>query len=397
MVDHKDMRKNERERPGARSTNRWNYSSEYHLQEAEQALLSTTLKQQQQHPGQRHKYNYNSYDTRLVEVDHPTIRDSDKPCNVWTLIFNKHATNTPIVLIHGYGSGVGWWCMNYEKLSENRPVYALDLIGFGQSSRPHFSSDPLQIEEQWVNSIESWRQKVLNTDKFILLGHSLGGFIATSYAMRHHDKIKHLILVDPWGFSEDRPSTTMSLIGRLLNPLSFFRWAGPLGLPLLRNMRSDITRKFSTPLALEYLYHCMAAKKPTGEVAFKNLMVGYAWAKRPMMTRMRTIFLWPTSKYQLPMTFIYGQNSWIDKRPGFLIKGMAKKSQVNVNVKIVPGAGHQVNVDAVEKFNNLVNRIGECVDNGKYLPSNEQDNEHDYYNHQGINLRRMIRAVLNWV
>lgn len=67
--------------------------------------------------------------------------------------------------------------MNLEGLSENNPVYAFDTLGFARSSRPTFSDDPEIIEQQFVDSIERWRE-VMNLSKMVLLGHSFGGFLA---------------------------------------------------------------------------------------------------------------------------------------------------------------------------------------------------------------------------
>lgn len=59
--------------------------------------------------------------------------------------------------------------------------------GFGRSSRPKFSSDALVAERQLVDSVEEWRRE-MQLDKIILLGHSLGGFLASSYAIQYPDR-----------------------------------------------------------------------------------------------------------------------------------------------------------------------------------------------------------------
>lgn len=78
------------------------------------------------------------------------------------------------------------------------------LIGFGRSSRPVFSKQSHDAENQLVRSVEEWRKEV-KLDKFILLGHSMGGFLAASYAIKYPEHVKHLILADPWGLPE-RPT-----------------------------------------------------------------------------------------------------------------------------------------------------------------------------------------------
>lgn len=61
------------------------------------------------------------------------------------------------------------------------------VIGFGRSSRPTFNSEALEAEGEFINSIEAWRSS-LKLEKFILLGHSFGGFLAASYAIKHPDR-----------------------------------------------------------------------------------------------------------------------------------------------------------------------------------------------------------------
>ena len=104
-----------------------------------------------------------------------------------TIIANKNSSKTPLVMLHGMGSGIGLWALNLETISGSHPVYAFDILGFGRSSRPKFSHDPLVAEAEFVEAIEDWRKEV-GLDKFVLFGHSFGGYLASSYAMRHPDR-----------------------------------------------------------------------------------------------------------------------------------------------------------------------------------------------------------------
>lgn len=90
-------------------------------------------------------------------------------------------------MVHGFGGGVGLWVRNLDALSRTCTVYAFDLLGFGRSSRPAFPNDATLSEEQFVNSIEQWRQS-LGLERMILLGHSLGGYLATSYSIQYPER-----------------------------------------------------------------------------------------------------------------------------------------------------------------------------------------------------------------
>jgi pimeloyl-ACP methyl ester carboxylesterase len=57
---------------------------------------------------------------------------------IWTLAMNTeidHAEIVPMVLLHGYVSALAFWMLNYDSFAAERAVYAVDLLGFGKSSR----------------------------------------------------------------------------------------------------------------------------------------------------------------------------------------------------------------------------------------------------------------------
>jgi abhydrolase domain-containing protein 5 len=67
------------------------------------------------------------HEIRLVNIG-KCIGDTEDNF-VLTLIVNKNGKKSPLVLVHGFTSGIGLWCLNFDTLAEDRPVYAMDLLG----------------------------------------------------------------------------------------------------------------------------------------------------------------------------------------------------------------------------------------------------------------------------
>lgn len=144
----------------------------------------------------------------------------------------------PLVLLHGFAAGLGFWTFNIDHLSKQQNVYAIDLLGFGRSSRPNFPSEAEEVEKVYVDSIEEWRQR-MGLNKFVLCGHSFGGYLACAYALKHPENISHLVLADPWGFPEQPPPGEEKMsrfvkvafkVVNAFNPLAILRAAGPYGM-----------------------------------------------------------------------------------------------------------------------------------------------------------------------
>jgi abhydrolase domain-containing protein 4 len=70
-----------------------------------------------------------------------------KDDKIWTMELNAENKDIPIVILHGFGAGIGYWSLNFETLAKNHHVYAFDILGLSRSSRPQFSDDAETIED----------------------------------------------------------------------------------------------------------------------------------------------------------------------------------------------------------------------------------------------------------
>lgn len=105
----------------------------------------------------------------------------------------------PILMIHGLGGTAVEFQDNYRVLSKDRDVYGIDIPGFGLSTRnTNYATDAGDCEERMVKLLESWREKK-GINEMVIVGHSLGGYVAMVYAMKHRKRVRHLVLIEPWG------------------------------------------------------------------------------------------------------------------------------------------------------------------------------------------------------
>lgn len=89
----------------------------------------------------------------------------------------------------------------------------MDLLGMGLSGRPKFpnikvkgdadlpeniKSRVTQAEDFFIDSFEDFAKKE-KLENFTMVGHSLGGYLSTAYALRKPERVNRLILISPVG------------------------------------------------------------------------------------------------------------------------------------------------------------------------------------------------------
>jgi pimeloyl-ACP methyl ester carboxylesterase len=104
-----------------------------------------------------------------------------------------------VLLLHGKNFNGAYWEQTAKVLSSNGyRVIIPDQVGFGKSSKPKFLQYTFQLLAQNTRAILD----TLKIGKATVLGHSMGGMVATRFALMFPERTEKLILSNPIGLED---------------------------------------------------------------------------------------------------------------------------------------------------------------------------------------------------
>jgi pimeloyl-ACP methyl ester carboxylesterase len=107
-----------------------------------------------------------------------------------------------VLFIHGLGSYLKFWRYQLDTFAaQGYRVIAVDLPGYGKSDKPASFPYTMEAMADVVHELAAKRGVV----QPILVGHSMGGQTALSYAIRYPEDLKALVLTSPAGFEKFSP------------------------------------------------------------------------------------------------------------------------------------------------------------------------------------------------
>jgi pimeloyl-ACP methyl ester carboxylesterase len=92
------------------------------------------------------------------------------------------------------GANLFHWRYNIPELAKHYNVYAIDLLGFGQSDKPVISYGG----QLWSNQLCAFIKEVIGCDT-VITGNSLGGYAALNAAAAFPEMIKGCVLLNAAG------------------------------------------------------------------------------------------------------------------------------------------------------------------------------------------------------
>ncbi|MCW1962885.1 alpha/beta fold hydrolase [Chryseobacterium viscerum] len=114
-----------------------------------------------------------------------------------------------IMLLHGKNFNGAYWEKTAKDLSaKGFRVVIPDQIGFGKSSKPHaYQFSFSQLAENTKAVLDE-----LKIEKAIILGHSMGGMVASRFTLLYPEKVQKLILENPIGLEDYKTFATYQTI-----------------------------------------------------------------------------------------------------------------------------------------------------------------------------------------
>jgi branched-chain amino acid transport system permease protein len=232
----------------------------------------------------------------------------------------------PIVLVHGFISTQLWWQPTLERLPDNFHAYAIDLRACGESEQIETGHTLVQYADDLHQFVEQ-----VSLQKFILVGHSMGGGVAMQYALNHQDRLKALMLVDP---------------------------LAPYGMRIPPDITAWINAQQGNPEGIRQILLAAFATPPSGEYMEKLVEYGARWNKSIYLGTMDDMARFNISdrlsEIQVP-TLV----TWGDKDTVVPFAGVADifTKIAGCGLEVWHGVGHSGPIEIPDRFVELLTRF----------------------------------------
>lgn len=309
---------------------------------------------------------------------------------------NERKEGETVVLAHGFGSGLGFFYSNVDLLLQShnvRRVVLVDWLGMGGSDRPGCRQRPIrgltESSTSWCDSrfspseavdffiqpFQKWMESSVvgqKNEKVVLVGHSLGGFLAARYAMQYPEHLSRLVLASPVGFpakpanalSGSQLPTSLRVIDAMwssnVTPQQLVRMFGATRgrANVQRGLQARMPhlQPSDVKLLTDYLYHITVAD-PSGEFAMNSLLepgvspdVMGVFAREPLQPSLEQL---DTSHGLRSVKVMYGDHDWM--RPNepsarHTLELLKDRTGIETSVDVVPNAGHHLYMENAPDF-----------------------------------------------
>lgn len=128
-----------------------------------------------------------------------------------TIYYNVEGQGSAVILLHGFLETTAMWDDIVEELSESHKVIAIDLLGHGKSDCIGYVHTMEAMADAVVAVLDH-----LRIDKGIVIGHSMGGYVALALAEKKPELFEGLCLMNSTFEADDKERKQLRIRSRKL-------------------------------------------------------------------------------------------------------------------------------------------------------------------------------------
>ncbi|GAB4406887.1 MAG: alpha/beta hydrolase [Microscillaceae bacterium] len=251
---------------------------------------------------------------------------------------------TTLVFIHGLGSYLAAWQPNLDSLQKDFRCLALDLPGYGQSSKQDYPYS-MAFFAQAVREL----MEAKSISKAVLVGHSMGGQIALTLALQAPEKVEKIILLAPAGL-ETFTEAQAQLMQNFTSPEQI---EGSSDAKIQENLEKNF---FEMPEAAQFMIKDRQSQRYAADFKAYTRAVSAsvkAMLEGPVFDKLGQI--------QAPTLLIFGQEDALIPNKFFnpqlsteKVGRMGQEKIPNARLEMIPQAGHFVNFEKATAVNALI-------------------------------------------
>ena len=278
---------------------------------------------------------------RILELSGGNVQVVDTPAQ------RPDADGQPIVLVHCYACSLHWWEPMLPILSRDHRVIRVDLLGHGGSEKP---KSGYEMTEQAALVAEALGQ--LGVEGAMVVGHSLGGTVATALAESSSELVDRVVIVD------QAPDNSFGSLP-FLAQLGYVPVIGELS----RRLATDglITQGYEEAFAPDFDVEA-AFEDPDRVVEDYDAMTFTSFDRTPAAEESYVEEAPLTERLTatgVPLLVIFGDEDQVYDAEAAI---EAFESVPGVRTAIVEGAGHSPNVERPEQTARLILGFAAKVD-----------------------------------
>lgn len=260
------------------------------------------------------------------------IKDLEVHVEQW----NEHAEKT-IVLLHGFTGSTQTWQKVAALLPSNIRCIAVDLIGHGKTVAPvEVAQYSIAFQIELLHELFH----VLQLEKFSLIGYSMGGRVALSYAVRYPSQLTHLILesASPGLVDKQQRSIRKQADDTLAEKI------------IANGMESFVNQWENIPLFASQKLLPVDVQQEVRQERMEQRAIGLANSLRGMGTGVMPALWDSLATLAMPVTLLTGE---LDEK--FIQLNTEMQQQItNGTHMTIPAVGHAIHVENPIKFATIV-------------------------------------------